>query len=410
MQFKQRKETLPAPVVTASDMVRESLPARARFFDACRTRAVVFHGFAEYDEVRFHVAVCTDRDAELWRIMSYSFLDAGNPEDTFTASVAKDGLTFPQAMMQIAQLEMLLDNAFKHEDFTPFEAYDLNGDRFPPEEYPALKQHYFDVNHYVDTCHVEGISFDQRGRPHGRRAGLVVTNASFKASELSLAFSRAAQPAGEGVLDEMLRAVIAGRNGEETLKALEVVTEMDMVVGDIAVAYAALESLAAGNPNPDFGFLLCLENTARQRLAADAAAMAEKYLAGGDSPVTRAYGRLKGMAAKGIFTDDVEMVVAQCEVSLLVQRGAKVAEALKQSFATAADREKVLEDFAAVRRLAEQADEALRARGFPQRVSAEDVRTRLIPDFMQRYYAKRRDFAQGLDEKRAPSTAFVRKM
>jgi hypothetical protein len=92
-------------------------------------------------------------------------------------AVTKGDVSFPEAVAIIAKQEYIAEKMATHKEVNLAATY-------PPEKYPELKVHFFDLEHYKRGANIEGIAFDDLNQPYRRVEGRVFASATFKRSEV----------------------------------------------------------------------------------------------------------------------------------------------------------------------------------------------------------------------------------
>ena len=179
---KDKPEPVETPVVKnpnilLDDKAADALPRRSSFFNAMRTDAFVNHNIVE-NYVEFWAALQVDKDADKWRVMHYMVYDLDQRDGKFVAeSVTKQDVPFAEAVAQIAKKEYTARGLITHADF------DIEK-KYPAAQFPEMKVHFYDLEHYKTAANIEGFAFGEYNTPYKRVEGKVFSDATFQRSEI----------------------------------------------------------------------------------------------------------------------------------------------------------------------------------------------------------------------------------
>lgn len=154
-----------------------ALPRKSTYFDALRTDAFMNYNVVE-NYVEFWAALKVNAADDKWRVMHYMIYDLDKPDGKFVSEqTTKQDVSFPEAVAMISKQEYIAEKMMTHKELDLATLY-------PPAQYPELKVHFFDLEHYKRGANIEGIAFDEQGQPYRRVEGRVFSNATFKRSEV----------------------------------------------------------------------------------------------------------------------------------------------------------------------------------------------------------------------------------
>lgn len=179
---KDKPEPVETPVVKnpnilLDDKAADALPRRSSFFNAMRTDAFVNHNIVE-NYVEFWAALQVDKDADKWRVMHYMVYDLDRRDGKFVSeTVTKQDVPFAEAVAQVAKKEYTARGLITHADFDIEKQY-------PPAQFPELKVHFYDLEHYKVAANIEGFAFGEYNTPYKRVEGKVFSDATFQRSEI----------------------------------------------------------------------------------------------------------------------------------------------------------------------------------------------------------------------------------
>lgn len=185
----KKEEKAPAPArekeaETWNDGVRAALPAKAQFFDSMRTDAYQNLNLVE-NHVEFWAALRVDPTEDKWRVMHYMIFALDQADGKFVSEVhVKDtngkprDVSFAEAVSHLARADFVASNL----SMRAIEDFD---DKYPADQYPEIKAHYHDLEHYKGVANIEGIAFNQNNEPYRRIEGKIFTDGTFERSEVN---------------------------------------------------------------------------------------------------------------------------------------------------------------------------------------------------------------------------------
>ena len=179
---KDKPEPVEAPAVKnpsilLDDKVADALPRRSSFFNAMRSDAFVNHNIVE-NYVEFWAALQVDKEADKWRVMHYMVYDLDRRDGKFVSeTVTKQDVPFAEAVSQIAKKEYTARGLITHADFDVEKQY-------PAAQFPEMKVHFYDLEHYKVAANIEGFAFGEYNTPYKRIEGKVFSDATFQRSEI----------------------------------------------------------------------------------------------------------------------------------------------------------------------------------------------------------------------------------
>jgi hypothetical protein len=182
-----KKDEKPAPrekeAESWNDGLNTALPAKAQFFDSMRTDAYQNLNLVE-NHIEFWAALRVDPAEDKWRVMHYMIFSLDQKDGKFVAEVhvkdsngkAKD-VSFAEAVSHLARADYVANY------INSGLAVDIE-EKYPAGEYPEIKAHYHDLEHYKGVANIEGIAFDQHNEPYRRIEGKIFADATFQRSEV----------------------------------------------------------------------------------------------------------------------------------------------------------------------------------------------------------------------------------
>lgn len=185
----KEKEKAPAPArekdaESWNDGINAAMPAKAQFFDAMRTDAYQNLNLVE-NHVEFWAALRVDPAEDKWRVMHYMVFALDRDDGKFVSEVhVKDGsgkprdVSFAEAVSHLARADFVASNL----SMRAIEDFD---DKYPAGQYPEIKAHYHDLEHYKGVANIEGIAFNQNNEPYRRIEGKIFTDGTFERSEVN---------------------------------------------------------------------------------------------------------------------------------------------------------------------------------------------------------------------------------
>lgn len=232
------------PLKPLEDQVAQALPQRSTFFNAMRTNAFVNHNIVE-NYVEFWSALQVDAEQDKWRVMHYMVYDLDRKDGKFVSEqVTKQDVNFAEAVAQIAKAEYTASKLITHADFDVEVQY-------PPQLFPEMKVHFYDLEHYKKAANIEGIAFDEYNIPYRRVDGKIFQSATFKRSEVRdtiLAVEQArdnekVQAKIEGGILSDLFATASDRVSslDNILKIGQVLSTMDNFATQVGAFYLAIQ-------------------------------------------------------------------------------------------------------------------------------------------------------------------------
>lgn len=303
------------------DKVADALPAKATFFNAMRTDAFVNHNVIN-NFVEFWVALQVNEREDKWRVMHYLAYDLDQKDGKFQSEVVtKTDVTFPEAVFQLARAEYTAEKMLTHK------RVDVPA-KYPAENFPELKVHYYDVEHYKPAANIEGFAFDEYNQPYRRVQGKIFADATFKRSEVANSILGIGQAetndkirarVEEGILSDIFNAAVEPYGSLETKLTIgQVLALMDEFTVQVSGVYlgvrkmlrleANLDAVAWLSPadREDFG------KVAEKLVAGVNEANAYKHLK--DELLPRANDILTQVKALGVHTEPFQKFVAECEL------------------------------------------------------------------------------------------------
>lgn len=223
------------------DKLSSALPRTAQFFDAIRTDAYENNNLvANY--VEFWVGLKVDQEQDKWRIMHYMIFNLDMADGKFKSEVvSKEDCTFPEAVYHISKFDSMASAAGMR---APLQAME---EKYPADQFPEMKVHFFDIEHYHLAANIEGIAFDEAGHPYRRVEGKIVSESTFKRSEVAnpiLAVSRAREnphvlvKIEGGILSDIFAAASDDAASlDKLLQVGEVLSEMDRFAACVGTFY-----------------------------------------------------------------------------------------------------------------------------------------------------------------------------
>lgn len=221
-----------------------ALPKNATFFDALRTDAFMNHNTVE-NFVEFWAALRMKGSDDKWRVMHYMVYDLDQADGKFvTEQTSKHDVSFPEAVAIIAKQEYIAEKMMTHKEVDLAATY-------PPEKFPELRVHFFELEHYKRGANIEGIAFDDMNQPYRRVEGRVFSTATFKRSEVVksiLAIEQAGnvpsvQAKIEGGILSDIFATASDRTAsfDNILKIGQVLSTMDEYVANVGAFYLSIQ-------------------------------------------------------------------------------------------------------------------------------------------------------------------------
>lgn len=183
----KKEEANPAPrekeAASWDDGVNGALPEKAVFFDSMRTDAYQNLNLVE-NHVEFWAALRVDQAEDKWRVMHYMIFDLDQEDGRFVSEVhVKNGsgkpkdMSFAEAVSHLARADYIASNL----NTRAIEQFD---EKYPAEQYPEIKAHYHDLEHYKGVANIEGIAFNEYNEPYRRIGGKIFADATFQRSEV----------------------------------------------------------------------------------------------------------------------------------------------------------------------------------------------------------------------------------
>lgn len=246
---KDKPEPVETPVVKPQNLIlddkaADALPRRSSFFNAMRTDAFVNHNIVE-NYVEFWAALQVDKDNDKWRVMHYMVYDLDRRDGKFVSeAVTKQDVSFAEAVAQIAKKEYTARGLITHADFDIEKQY-------PAAQFPEMKVHFYDLEHYKKAANIEGFTFGEYNTPRKRVEGRVINDDTYLRSEIGnsiLAVEQArnhpqVQAKIEGGILSDLFATASDRAAslDNILKIGQVLSTMDGFADQVGGFYVAIQ-------------------------------------------------------------------------------------------------------------------------------------------------------------------------
>lgn len=291
----------------------DAAPKRALYHTALRTDAYVNENMVE-NYVEFWAAIRVDAKADAWRVMHYMIFDLDKADGKFVAEViTPTNVSFIEAVGNLARSEYLSGKMLRH-------AGDDMAEKYPADQYPELRVHYFDLQHYKSAANVEGIAFDEYNDPYRRVEGRIFSDATFKRSEVAASILKAEQGDAQpnriepGLLSDIF-STSSARPGtlDGIIRMGECLSVMDEFVIRIGAFYLSVHDMLGEKAS--FDGIEGLEEDEKKAIFK----MAERHKEGSYGHVINyllpeAQELLEKARDKGVHTEPFEKFLGECEV------------------------------------------------------------------------------------------------
>jgi hypothetical protein len=287
-----------------NDNMKDATPSRAEYYNAMRTDAYTNHNLAS-TFVEFWVGLQVDQAADKWRIMHYRIFDMDQPDGKFQSNreISED-VSFPEAVFQISKFDTI------SKDSSLLRKKELPAESYPAENFPELKTHFFDIDHYKKVARVEGLALDSINRPYRLIEGKVFATATFQRSEFkNEPVSVSNNTLEAGVLSDMFNTTAApSAKLDNYLKATKVLLAMDDVVTAVGAFYLNIQRGLKQDDN--FEKLTSLSAAEKS----DFYQKANKLQKSGETELVQAKEKLQIAKNLGVHTEPFNKFIAECEV------------------------------------------------------------------------------------------------
>lgn len=380
------------------DDVHAASPKRALYHTALRTGGYVNNNLAE-NYVEFWAILRTDPQQDKWRIMHYKLFDMNLEEGKFvSARILDKDVDFIEAIAHLSRNEYVANKQMMH-SITDMDS------KYPGTQYPELRVHYYDIPHYKDAAHVEGIAFDQYNNPYRRLEGKIFADATFRRRDVVksiLAVENTeninAGPVEAGILSDIFSTSSArAATLDRIIRMGECLNVMDDFAVSIAAFYMSVQKMLGQVATLDaIESMTANERKTVLRKAAHLAVgsydrIVEYVLPTATEQLEKAEGTL------GIHTEPFSKFLAECEVYLHLLNASIRLPKLEQSLHSInnADMDQVIQIQQSMQK-AEQTFKRLggteehvdQLKAWVANPSKEDIPA-WLPNFLNRYYVAR---------------------
>ncbi len=415
------------------DKLAAALPQKASFFDAMRTKPFMnLNVVANY--VEFWSAFQVNATDDKWTVMHYMVYALDQDDGKFIAKPVAKEVTFPEAVFQLSRAEYTGEKMLTQVDFNMAE-------RYPPQIYPELKAHFYDLEHFKKAANIEGIAFDEYNQPYRKIQGKIFADATFKRSEVVKSILSVEQARDNdnvrlrvegGILADVFNTTVNPvASLDDKLKIGQVLSIMDNFTIHMAAYYLALQKALKLDEKLDkVAWLSPEDRTDILKRARDVAWNVEannayREITTGILP--QAQNLLKQAEGLGVHVEPFRKHAAECELFINLVNAAQNVAKMDKALINANNT-----DIGLISQIRESVDKAqtqflnlggtqeqmdklkawisafAREESDPARQKA--VNQKMIPDwiprFMSRYYEKR----SGILEKVQKRTAGIRQV
>lgn len=426
---KQQPEAAkPAEKEQASwnDQLKDALPQRANFFDSMRTDAFQNLNLIE-NYVEFWTAFKVDGPADKWRVMHYMVYDLDKPDGKFVSEpVVKDretgkpkDVSFPEAVFQLSRIEFVASKTAT----TP--VVDLEG-QYPADQYPELKPHFYDMEHYKGVANIEGIAFNEFNQPYRRIEGKVFADATFQREEIKKTILAAEQAREHPKVKQQIEGGILGdlfntasnraASLDNILKIGQVLVTMDQFATQVGALYLAAQT--AVGQDEGFDKITGLKDAEKKTILS--AARNQMPSMDSDDACDRALRyiipSMKETLAEarelGVHVEPFQKFTSECELYMNLLNASQSLSRLERGFVSASNSDTSL--ITTIRQSVDMAQKSFVELGGTQEQMdklkawvanpSKDSIPGWMPGFLNRYYESRGSVMQKVQQRKAGPT------